>query len=63
MDFIYGTAIYIYIYISFDFRIFVYPFTFLITGTRNFFETEKRVGGSYFLTENAQKVVIIVVLE
>lgn len=62
MDFIYGTAI--YIYISFDFRIFVYPFTFLITGTRNYFETEKRVGGgSYFLTENAQKVVIIVVLE
>lgn len=58
MDFIYGTAI--YIYISFDFRIFVYPFTFLITGTRNYFETG---GGSYFLTENAQKVVIIVVLE
>lgn len=48
MDFIYGTAIYIYIYISFDFRIFVYPFTFLITGTRNYFETEKRGGGKLF---------------
>lgn len=47
MDFIYGTAIYIYIYISFDFRIFVYPFTFLITGTRNYFETEKG-GGKLF---------------
>lgn len=51
MDFIYGTAI--YIYISFDFRIFVYPFTFLITGTRNYFKTEKGGGRSYFLTENA----------
>lgn len=54
---------FIYIYISFDFRIFVYPFTFLITGTRNYFETEKKGGGRYFLTENVQKVVIIVVLE
>lgn len=60
--YLWNCNLYIYIYISFDFRIFVYPFTFLITGTRNYFETEKR-GGSYFLTENAQKVVIIVVLE
>lgn len=56
---------FIYIYISFDFRIFVYPFTFLITGTRNYFrlKQKKGKGGNYFLTENAQKVVIIVVLE
>lgn len=54
MDFIYGTAIYIYIYISFDFRIFVYPFTFLITGTRNYFETEKG-GGEVIFSQRMRK--------
>lgn len=55
MDFIYGTAIYIYIYISFDFRIFVYPFTFLITGTRNYFETEKKGGGEDIFSQRMCK--------